>query len=118
MHTVTWKDCREPCALSDGKNRCERQCEITVGALVGETLRVELDKVCHWCGWTNSFQASYVGETACCGEAICYRISLRIQTKMEPRWEADGVFLGKLDLSDEVIVGTPKESKRHDHSDE
>ena len=21
-------------------------------------LRVELDKVCHWCGWTNSFQAS------------------------------------------------------------
>ena len=32
----------------------------------------------------------------------------RIQTKMEPRREADGVFLGKLDLSDEVIVGTPK----------
>ena len=27
---------------------------------------------------------------------------------MEPRWEADGVFLGKLDLSDEVIVGTPR----------
>ena len=27
---------------------------------------------------------------------------------MEPWWEADGVFLGKLDLSDEVIVGTPK----------
>ena len=27
---------------------------------------------------------------------------------MEPRWEADGVFLGKLNLSDEVIVGTPK----------
>ena len=42
------------------------------------------------------------------GEPICYRIPLRIQTKMEPRWEADGVFLGKLDLSDEVIVGTPK----------
>ena len=50
----------------------------------------------------------YVGETACFGEAICYRIPLRIQTKMEPRWEADGVFLGKLDLSNEVIVGTPK----------
>ena len=50
----------------------------------------------------------YVGETACFGEAICYRVPLRIQTKMEPRWEADGVFLGKLDLSDEVIVGTPK----------
>ena len=49
-----------------------------------------------------------VGETACFGEAICHRIPLRIQTKMEPRWEADGVFLGKLDLSDEVIVGTPK----------
>ena len=50
----------------------------------------------------------YVGETACFGEAICYRIPLRIQTKMEPRWEADGVFMGKLDLSDEVIVGRPK----------
>ena len=48
------------------------------------------------------------GETACFGEAICYRIPLRVQTKMEPRWEADGVFLGKVDLSDEVIVGTPK----------
>ena len=50
----------------------------------------------------------YVGETACFGEAICHRIPLRTQTKMEPRWEADGVFLGKLDLSDEVIVGIPK----------
>ena len=39
----------------------------------------------------------YVGETASFGEAICYRIPLRLQTKMEPRWEADGVFLGKLD---------------------
>ena len=27
---------------------------------------------------------------------------------MEPRWEADGVSLGKLHLSDDVIVGTPK----------
>ena len=42
-----------------------------------------------------------------CG-AICYRIPLRTQAKMAPRWEADGVFLGKLDLSDEVIVGTSK----------
>ena len=51
----------------------------------------------------------YPGETRCCGEAICYRIPLRILTKMEPRWEeADGVFLGKLDLSDEVIDGTTK----------
>ena len=52
--------------------------------------------------------AKTIGETACSGEAICYRIPLRIQTIMEPRLEADGVFLGKLDLSDEVIVGTPK----------
>ena len=43
----------------------------------------------------------HAGETACCGEALCYRISFRVQTKME----ADGVFL--LDLLDEVIVGTP-----------
>ena len=50
----------------------------------------------------------YVGETARFGEAVCYRIPLRLQTKMESRCEADGVFLGKLDLSDEVIVGTPK----------
>ena len=42
------------------------------------------------------------------GEAICYRIPLRIQTKMEPRWERHGVFLKKLDLSYEVIVGTTK----------
>ena len=49
-----------------------------------------------------------VGETACFGEAICYRIPLRIQTNMEPRWEADGVFFGMLDLSGEVIVGTPE----------
>ena len=49
------------------------------------------------------------GETACFGEAICDRIPFRIQTKMEPRWEADGVFLGKLDLSDEVIVGSPRD---------
>ena len=50
----------------------------------------------------------YVGGTARFGEAICCRIPLRIQTKMESRWEADGVFLVELDLSDEVIVGTPK----------
>ena len=60
----------------------------------------------------------YVGETACFGEAICYRIPLRIQTKMEPRWEADDVLLGKLHLSDEVIVGThPRAFRQHDHSD-
>ena len=38
-------------------------------------------------------------------EAICCRVSLRIQLEMESRWKADGVFLGKLDLSDEAIVG-------------
>ena len=48
----------------------------------------------------------YLGETACFGGAICYRIPLRIQTKMKPTLEADGVFVGKPDLSDEVIVGT------------
>ena len=42
-----------------------------------------------------------------CG-TICNRIPLRTQAKMAPRWEADGVFLGKLDLSDEVIVGPSK----------
>ena len=51
---------------------------------------------------------NYVGEKASFGEAICYRIPLRIQIKMGPRWAADGVFFGKLDLSDEVIVSTPK----------
>ena len=50
----------------------------------------------------------YDGETACYGEAICHRVPLRIQTTMEPRWGLDGVFLEKLDLSDEVIVGTTK----------
>ena len=33
-------------------------CEITVGAVVGETLRVEFDEICHRCWWANSFQAS------------------------------------------------------------
>ena len=78
----------------------------------GETLRVEFCEIRHRCRWANSFRRQrgkdYAGETACFGEAVCDRIPLRIQTKMEPRWEADGVFLGKLDLSDEVIVGTPK----------
>ena len=44
----------------------------------------------------------------CFGEAICFRIPLRIQIKMEPQLEAECVFLGKLDQSDEVIVGIPK----------
>ena len=45
----------------------------------------------------------------CVGESLrdsnCCRASVRIQSEMESRWNADGVFLGKLDLSDEVIVG-------------
>ena len=57
-----------------------------------------------------------VGETACFGEAIGR--PLRIQTKMEPRWEPDDVFLGKLDLSDEVSVAPQKALRRHDYSDE
>ena len=65
------------------------------------------------CAWSlTRFAIGADGQTAfkrhCFGEAICYRIPLRIQTKTEPRWEADGVFLKELDLSDEVIVGTPK----------
>ena len=51
----------------------------------------------------------YVGETACFGEAICSQIPFGIQTKMVPRWGADGEFLGKLDLWDEVIVGSPRD---------
>ena len=73
---------------------------------------MEFCEICHRCRWANSFRRQrgkdYAGETACFGEAVCDRIPLRIQTKMEPRREADGVFLGKLDLSDEVIVGTPE----------
>ena len=38
-------------------------------------------------------------------ETNCCRVSVRIQPEMESRWKADGVFMGKLDLSDEVIVG-------------
>ena len=36
-------------------------------------------------------------------KAICCRVSVRVQPEMESRWKADGVFMGKLDLSDEVI---------------
>ena len=44
----------------------------------------------------------YTGETACHGEAICCRI--RFESK--PKWNRDGKR--KLDLSDEVIIGTTK----------
>ena len=48
----------------------------------------------------------YVGESL--NKAICCRVSVRIQPEMESRWKADGVFMVKLDLSDEVIVGVEK----------
>ena len=38
-------------------------------------------------------------------EAICCRVSVRIQPEMESRWKANGVSMEKLDLSDEAIVG-------------
>ena len=50
----------------------------------------------------------YLGETVCFGEAVCCRVSVRIQSEMEPRWEADGMLLRKLDLYDGAIVDTPK----------
>ena len=31
----------------DGKERCERECEIAVGTVVGQTLRVDSDEVCN-----------------------------------------------------------------------
>ena len=48
----------------------------------------------------------YVGESL--KEATCCRVSVRIQSEMESRWKAYGVFMGKLDLPDEVIVGGEK----------
>ncbi|CAK0831695.1 unnamed protein product [Prorocentrum cordatum] len=50
----------------------------------------------------------YKGDVAEIGESVNYRLPMRTQMKLDARWESDGVFLGKLDLSDEVIVGTPK----------
>ena len=50
----------------------------------------------------------YAGETACFGEGICYRIPFRIQTKMEPRWEADGER-----HRDNTIVSTKNRQIRH-----
>ena len=50
----------------------------------------------------------HAGETACFGEAICYRIPFRIQTKMEPRWETDGER-----HRDNTIVSTKIRQKRH-----
>ena len=50
---------------------------------------------------------SIVGESL--NEAICcFGLSVRIQAEMESRWKADGVFMEKLDLPDEVIVGGEK----------
>ena len=47
-----------------------------------------------------------VGESL--NEAICCGVSVRILHEMESRWKADGVFMVKLDLSDEVIVGVER----------
>ena len=68
------------------------------------------------CAWSlTRFAIGAVGQTTFKREMSCFfvgpsvtRIPLRTQAKMAPRWEADGVFLGKLDLSDEVIVGPSK----------
>ena len=76
---------------SDGKDKCDRQ---FLAPLF----------VKHYAWSLAKFAIGADGETACFGELL----PNPSQTKMEPRWEADGVFLGKLDLSDEVIVGTPK----------
>ena len=45
----------------------------------------------------------YVGESL--NKAVCCRVSVRIQSEMESRWKAEGVFMEKLDVPDEVIVG-------------
>ena len=41
-------------------------------------------------------------------EAICCSVSARIQSEMESQWKTDGVFMEKLDLPYEVIVGGGK----------
>ena len=69
----------EGLARTRRSDRCERRCKITVDVVAGEKTGLEFDGVCHGCCW-----------------------------EMESRWKADGVFMVKLDLSDEVIVGGEK----------
>ena len=118
MHTITWKVVRT--MRSDVMEKTG--VNVSVKSLLARHCAWSLTRFAIGADGQTAFKhqrgKDNVGETACSGEAICYRVPLRIQTKMEPRWEADGVFLGKLDLSDEVNVGTPRESRRHDHSDE
>ena len=73
--------------------------------MAGEKTGSESDGVCHVAGLSDFKRQcgkDYVDESL--REAICCRVSVRIQSKMESRWKADGVFRWKLDLPDEVIA--------------
>ena len=50
----------------------------------------------------------YRGEVAEIGESVSYRVANKTQSKLDTRWESDGVFLGKTDNADEAIIGTPR----------
>ena len=100
-HT-TWKDCCEPC-VSDLMEKT------SVKSLLAPWLARHSAWSLTRCAIGADGQTAFkrqrgktmLGEAACFGEAICYRI--------QPKWNRDGsVFLGKMDWSDEVIVGTPK----------
>ena len=113
---------RGKCTLSPAKARCERQCETTVGALVGETLHVELAKVRHWCGWTTSFQAS-TWQRLCWRNGMLWRSHLLPNPSSNPnQWNQSGRQTAcsweNWICAMRRLSGHPRESRRHDHSDE
>lgn len=51
-------------------------------------------------------KSAYRGELVQFGESVWYRKPGEPETKLDKRWDS-GLFLGKVETSDEVLVGTP-----------
>ncbi|CAK0826802.1 unnamed protein product [Prorocentrum cordatum] len=49
----------------------------------------------------------FTSPLACVGETVDFKLLRKDQSKLDPRW-ASGVFLGRRDESDEVVVGTAR----------
>ncbi|CAK0878028.1 unnamed protein product [Prorocentrum cordatum] len=55
--------------------------------------------------WERLGRAKYKSELGKIGETIDYKIQAKDYPKLEPRW-SEGLFLGRRDENDEIIVGT------------
>ena len=57
--------------------------------------------------WARLRGKEYASALASIGETVDYKLVRPTQGKLEPRW-CSGIFLGRRDESDEVIIGTPR----------